>query len=102
MACPALGLLAAALAATATRAPTLEDYRHFRAPSIDLRGRVPTRAELAQFEAPDFDLDAWIDQRLVEPAYAERMARIYMDVLRLQVGPRASSCPIFPRCAGFR
>lgn len=93
MACPALALLAAAVAATATRAPALEDYRHFRALSIDLRGRVPTRAELAQFEAPGFDLDAWIDQRLAEPAYAERMARIYMDALRLQIGPAYQFVP---------
>ncbi len=77
--------LVAALAA-ATPAHTLDEYRHFRALSIDLNGRVPTRAELAQFEATGFDLDAWIDDRLSGPAYADRMARVYLDALRLQVG----------------
>lgn len=86
MASAALAPLAAALALAAAPARTLDDYRHFRALSIDLNGRVPTRAELTQFEAPSFDLDRWIDDRLDGPAYAERMARIYLDALRLQVG----------------
>ena len=33
-----------AASASASAAPTLEDYRHYRALSIDLVGRVPTRA----------------------------------------------------------
>jgi hypothetical protein len=65
---------------------TLQDYRYFRALSIDLNGRMPTRAELASFEADDFDLDAWIVERLASPAYAERVRRVYMDLLRLEVG----------------
>jgi hypothetical protein len=65
---------------------TLQDYRYFRALSIDLNGRAPTRAELAAFEADSFDLDAWIDARLSGPAYAERVRRVYMDLLRLEVG----------------
>jgi hypothetical protein len=71
----------------AAAAPTLDDYRHFRALSVDLVGRIPTRAEVAAFEAPGFDLDAWIDAHLSGPAYAERLARIYMDLLRLQISP---------------
>ena len=63
-----------------------EEYRYFRALSIDLNGRVPTREELRAFEADGFDLEAWIDGRLREPAYAERVRRVYMDLLRLEVG----------------
>ena len=89
----AAAMAALPLTATAATAHTLQEYRYFRALSIDLNGRVPTRAELAQFETPDFSLDAWIDQRLAEPAYAERMARIYLDALRLQVGPTFQFVP---------
>src|SRR5215468_9470193 len=65
----------------------LDDYRRFRALSIDLAGRAPTRAEIAEMESPGFDLDRWIDAHLSGPAYAERLERIYMDLLRLEVGP---------------
>lgn len=67
-------------------APTLDDYRHFRALSIDLLGRVPTRAELTAFESPGFDLDAFIEKALGSKGYAERIRRTYMDLLRLDVG----------------
>jgi hypothetical protein len=67
--------------------PGLDDYRRFRALSIDLAGRAPTRAEIADFESPSFDLDRWIDDHLGGQAYAEHLDRIYMDVLRLEVGP---------------
>lgn len=67
-------------------APSLSDYRYFRALSIDLQGRLPTREEVAALEAPGFAIDTWIDQRLEEPAYAERIRRAYMDLLRLDVG----------------
>ncbi len=80
-----LGVGVAAPAADAS--PTREQYRLFRALSIDLQGRIPTPDELTAFEAPGFDLDAWIDQRLQGPAYAERLRRVYMDALRLEVGP---------------
>lgn len=65
----------------------LPDYRYFRALSIDLIGRAPTRAEISAFEAPDFKLDAWIDAHLAGPSYAERLRRIYMDLLRLETAP---------------
>ena len=78
--------LVAPVALGADRAPTLADYRYFRALSIDLLGRPPTTAELAAFEQSDFDLDAWIDTHLSGDAYAERLERIYMDALRLEVG----------------
>jgi hypothetical protein len=74
----------AAPAKTAAGAPTLDDYRRFRAAAIDLLGRMPNRAELAQFEQPGFDLDAWIDREMKEPTYAQRMTRVYMDLLRLE------------------
>ncbi|MCX5743409.1 MAG: DUF1585 domain-containing protein [Proteobacteria bacterium] len=70
-----------------TPTPTLPDYRYFRALSVDLLGRVPTRDELAALERPDFRVDAWIDAHLGGAAYAERLRRIYMDLLRLESSP---------------
>jgi hypothetical protein len=77
-------LLATAHEARADK--TLADFRYFRALSIDLLGRIPSRNELAAFEGADFDLDAWIDARLQGAAYADRIVRVYMDLLRLEVG----------------
>jgi hypothetical protein len=65
----------------------LPDYRYFHALSLDLLGRPPTRDELASFERQDFDVGTWIDTHLTGAAYAERMRRIYMDLLRLDIGP---------------
>jgi hypothetical protein len=78
-------LTAAGSDARATR--QAQEYRYFRALAIDLEGRIPTPAELAAFERPGFDLDRWINDRLQEGAYARRVRRIYMDALRLDVGP---------------
>lgn len=82
-----VGALVLLAASPAGATPSLDDYRHFRALAIDLEGRIPTPTELAAFEQAGFDLDAWIDQKLAEPGYADRVARIYMDALRLQVNP---------------
>jgi hypothetical protein len=68
----------------------LPDYRYFRALSIDLLGRPPSRAEIAAFEQPGFDLEAWLDARLAGPQYAERIRRIYTDLLRLELTEGAS------------
>lgn len=79
-----------ALATPAAAAPverSLADYRHFRALSIDLLGRMPTRDELAAFEKSDFDLDRWIDQQLDAKGYVTRLTRIWMDTLRLELSP---------------
>jgi hypothetical protein len=73
--------------ASAQAQRTLEEFRHFRALSIDLQGRIPTREELAAFERPEFNVERWVDERLTGDAYAERIRRIYTDRLRLQVGP---------------
>jgi hypothetical protein len=73
------------LAASADAAKTLQDYRYFRAISIDLVGRIPTRDEVAAFERDDFDVSGWIDEKLQSPAYAERLRRVYMDLLRLEI-----------------
>jgi hypothetical protein len=78
--------LVAPVALAADRSPSLADYRYYRALSIDLLGRPPTNAELAAFDKSDFDLDAWIDNHLTGDAYAERLERIYMDALRLDLG----------------
>ena len=89
-----LAAAAGAPAAPRPRAdPTLDDYRHYRALCIDLLGRAPTRAELDAFERPGFNLDTWIDARLAGPAYVERLERIYMDLLRLDVGPAFQFVP---------
>jgi hypothetical protein len=79
----ALALVAVPQTAQATR--TLEEYRYFRALSIDLVGRIPSRAELTAFENGPFDFDQWIESHLTGPAYAERIRRIYTDLLRLGV-----------------
>jgi hypothetical protein len=80
---------AAVVAASATadaRTPTLAEYRYFRALNVDLVGRIPSRADLAALESDTFDQDKWIDEHLKTGAYAERLRRVYMDALRLQVG----------------
>ena len=79
----ALLVLGATGAAQAT--PSLDDFKRFRALSIDLQGRMPTREEVVAFSQPGFDLGGWIDQRLGGPDYARRLARIYLDRLRLRV-----------------
>lgn len=71
----------------------LADYRYFRALSIDLVGRPPTRDELAAFEKPDWSLDAWLEAHLTGDAYAERLRRIYLDALRLEIGPSFQYVP---------
>lgn len=85
-----LSALAVAAACTlcpspASAEPSLQDYRYFRALSIDLQGRNPSRAEIAAFEKDGFDLDGWIDERLTGPRYAERVRRVYTDLLRLEL-----------------
>ncbi|HEY1558895.1 MAG TPA: DUF1549 domain-containing protein [Kofleriaceae bacterium] len=84
----ALALVLAGIAGdtSADRHPSLDDYRYFRRLSIDLAGHPPTRDDLTRFERGDFELGAWIDQQLASPAYAERVERIYMDRLRLELG----------------
>lgn len=72
---------------------SLADYRYYRALSIDLVGRPPTRDELAEFEKPGFDLEAWIETHLSGATYAERLRRIYMDALRLEIGPSFQYVP---------
>jgi hypothetical protein len=89
----ALALLIAAPPDAAGATRTREEYRYFRLLSIDLQGRAPTRQELAAFEAEGFDLDAWIEDKLRGPAYAERLRRVYMDRLALEVGPAFEFIP---------
>ncbi|WP_394827158.1 DUF1585 domain-containing protein [Pendulispora albinea] len=84
---PLLASGALGWAADAGAAPSLDDYRRFRALTVDLVGRIPTRDEVAAFEKPGFDLEGWINQRLTGPGYADRVTRIYSDLLRLQVSP---------------
>ncbi|GAC1364219.1 MAG: hypothetical protein NVSMB47_15880 [Polyangiales bacterium] len=93
----ALAALCSALvvsrSAPASAARSLDDYRHFRALTIDLVGRMPTRAEIVTFEDPAFDLDRWIVGHLDSDAYVERLTRIYMDQLRLEISPAFNFTP---------
>jgi hypothetical protein len=61
--------------------------------AIDLLGRMPTREEIAELEQPGFDMDRWVDAHLGGAAYAERLTRVYMDVLRLEPNLNFSSGP---------
>src|SRR5262245_31431992 len=92
-----LGLGLLVLLASTTRDTdaqrSLPDYRYFRALSIDLQGRPPTREELAELERPSFDFGNWLATRLTGTGYAERVRRIYMDLLRLEVGPMFQFVP---------
>ena len=76
---------AAAFAGDAGGPTSRPDYRYFRALSIDLQGRPPTREEVDALAKPGFDVGAWIDAHLGGPGYAERIRRIYMDLLRLEL-----------------
>jgi hypothetical protein len=86
---PPVALLASlavtSLAPDAWAQRTLDEYRFFRALSIDLQGRIPTRAEVAAFEQPAFNVESWIDARLATPEAAERLRRVYVDRLRLEL-----------------
>ncbi len=82
-----LALAAGVVAREAAADRPVADYRYFRALSIDLQGRPPTRDEIAQLERPEFRFDAWIDAHLNGPSYAERLRRVYMDLLRLESSP---------------
>ena len=88
----AFGLLAAA-PGDARAARSLDEYRHFRALSVDLLGRMPTLDEVEAFEKQGFDLDTWIDKHVAGSAYAERLVRVYMDLLRLDPGPAVNIQP---------
>ncbi len=89
--------LSLALATTTSDADaatrSLDDYRHFRALSIDLVGRMPTRDEIVAFEKDDFDIDAFIGKHVESDAYVERLSRIYFDQLRLEVSPAFNFTP---------
>ena len=68
----------------ATTEKTLQDYKYFRTLCIDLLGRMPTEQDLQAFERPDFHLESWIDAHLTGDTYADRLTRIYSDLLRPQ------------------
>jgi hypothetical protein len=89
----AMLLVAAVAAGDSRQTRTLADYRDFRSLSIDLAGRFPTRDEIATLERPDFDRSTWIDAHLSGPQYAARLTRIYMDLLRLEVGNAVQVTP---------
>jgi hypothetical protein len=80
---PLFALALIGLAPPAEASPSLDDYKRFRALSIDLLGRMPTRDEVAAFEK-GLDLDRWVDERLNAGAHVDRLTRTYQDLLRLE------------------
>jgi hypothetical protein len=84
---------AGAADASPAKGKSLEQYQHFRSTAIDLLGRMPTRAEIAAFEQPSFDFERWLDARLAEPGYVDRLTRVYMDLLRLEPNQNFSAAP---------
>lgn len=82
-----LGFAAAGLLAPARAqaAPSLEDYKYFRSLSVDLLGRIPTRQELDEFRKPGFSIDKWMDEHLKGDDYADRLTRVYADLLHLDI-----------------
>ncbi len=68
----------------ATGEKTLLDYKYFRTLCIDLLGRMPTEQDLQAFESPDFNLETWIDAHLGTDTYADRLTRVYSDLIRPQ------------------
>jgi hypothetical protein len=83
----------AATAPATRRLRSLEDYRRFRSLHIDLVGRFPSRDELSAFEDPSFDENTWVDAHLSGSAYSDRLTRVYMDPLRLEVGNAVTVTP---------
>lgn len=84
---------ALALARPALASPSLDEYKRFRALSIDLTGRMPSRAEVAAFER-GLDLDRWVEARLEAGAHAPRLTRAYLDLLRLETAPAFQYLPV--------
>lgn len=80
---------------TANRA--LPDYRYFRALTIDLLGRPPTRDEISSLEQPGFSFEVWLDSHLTGAAYAERLRRVYMDLIRLELPETSKFEPLAVR-----
>ena len=68
----------------ATPDKMLLDYKYFRTLCIDLLGRMPTEQDLQDFERPDFNMESWMDAHLQGDTYADRLTRIYADLLRPQ------------------
>ena len=83
-------LLSTVSASNAWAERSLDEHRHFRAIAIDLLGRMPTLEEVDAFEKPEFNLDQFIDKHLDSPEYADRLLRVYMDLLRLEPGPNVN------------
>lgn len=78
-------MIVAALVASAHAERSLDDYRYFRALTIDFVGRPPTASEIVAFERPEFRFDQWIDRHLAGKRYAERIRNVYNDRLRLDL-----------------
>lgn len=72
---------------------SVDDYRYFRALTIDLKGRMPNRDEISAFERPSFDVGLFIEEQLRGEGYVDRLTRIYMDALRLDVNPLVQFTP---------
>ncbi len=64
-------------------APIVGDALYLRRVSLDLTGRIPTPTQVAAFGADPRPnkREAWVDDLLASPAYAEHWAGVYADLL---------------------
>jgi hypothetical protein len=91
--------VAPAEARAGERALTVQDYRTFRAMSLDLQGRVPTLDEVEARGRADFDEGAFVDRLIASGAYAPGLRQVYMDRLRLDL---SSGFPYVPSATTLR
>lgn len=92
-------LVFAPAALAATKPLTLQDYRAFRAMSLDLEGRIPSLAEVDARARADFDEARYVDERLASGAYAPLLRQVYMDRLRLDL---STGFPYVPAATTLR
>jgi hypothetical protein len=84
--------------------PTADNYALVRRVSLDLRGLPPTPQEVDEF-ASDTRQDAYermVDRFLADPAYGERMARIWLDLARYADSSGYGSDPLRPQMSRWR
>jgi hypothetical protein len=84
--------------------PPADNYALVRRVSLDLRGLPPTPREVDEFVG-DTRPDAYermIDRFLADPAYGERMARIWLDLARYADSSGYGSDPLRPQMSRWR
>src|SRR5262245_41114901 len=84
--------------------PPADAYVLVRRVSLDLRGLPPTPREVDEF-ARDTRPDAYermIDRFFADPAYGERMARVWLDLARYADSSGYGSDPLRPQMSRWR